>query len=170
MATTFVKIQTVSVGVSGSASIDFTSIPQTYTDLKIVVSAKNNRADTLDHLLIGFNGSTTSFTNRQLTGTSTTASSSTSVPRSVGVMNSASSTASVFNNGDIYVFDYTSAANKRYSADSVSEVNSVGDNFLCLTAGLWSNTAAITSISLTNNVGTSFVQYTTATLYGIKSS
>jgi len=170
MANTFVKIQTVTVGVSGSASIDFTSIPQTYTDLKILISAKNNRADTLDHLLIGFNGSTTSFTNRQLTGSSTTPSTSTSVARSVGVINSASSTASVFNNGEVYIPNYTSANTKSYSADSVTEINSTSDNFLCLTAGLWSNTAAITSISLTNNVGTSFVQYTTATLYGIKSS
>ena len=170
MANTFFKIQTVTVGSGGAATIDFTSIPQTYTDLKIVVSAKNNRADTQDHLLIGFNGGTTSITNRQLFGTGTTASSISSIPRSVGTSNSASSTASVFSNTEIYIPNYTSANNKSYSADSVTEINSASDNFLSLVAGLWSNTTAITSISLTNNIGTAFVQYTTATLYGIKSS
>jgi hypothetical protein len=171
MANTFKKIQTVTVGSGGASSIDFTSIPQTYTDLKIVVSAKNNRAaDTQDHLLIGFNGGTTSITNRQLIGISTTPSSSTSVPRSVGTSNSTDSTASVFSNTEIYIPNYTSANNKSYSADSVTEINSTSDNFLSFTAGLWSSTAAITSISLTSNIGTALVQYTTATLYGVSNA
>jgi len=37
MANTLKKIQTVTVGSGGAASIEFTSIPQTYTDLKLVV-------------------------------------------------------------------------------------------------------------------------------------
>jgi len=36
-------------------------------------------------------------------------------------------------------------------------------------AGLWSQTAAITAISLNDQNG-SFIQHSTATLYGIKSS
>ena len=48
MANTFKKIQTVTVGSGGAASIDFTSIPQTYTDLKIVLSARTNRANATD--------------------------------------------------------------------------------------------------------------------------
>jgi hypothetical protein len=35
MANTMVKIQTITVGASGSASIEFSNIPQTFTDLKI---------------------------------------------------------------------------------------------------------------------------------------
>ena len=35
-------IEAKTVGAGGIASIEFTSIPQTYTDLKILVSAKDN--------------------------------------------------------------------------------------------------------------------------------
>ena len=38
MPNTFKKISTVTVGSSGAASISFTNIPQTFTDLKIVMS------------------------------------------------------------------------------------------------------------------------------------
>ena len=41
MATTFFKIASATVGSGGASSIDFTSIPQTYTDLVFVVFGKN---------------------------------------------------------------------------------------------------------------------------------
>jgi hypothetical protein len=40
MATTFIKIASVTVGSGGAASMDFTSIPSTYTDLVIKVSTR----------------------------------------------------------------------------------------------------------------------------------
>jgi hypothetical protein len=170
MATTYEAIATVTVGSGGAANIEFTSIPGTYTDLVIKLSARNDRADTQDHTLISFNGSTASITNRQLYAFGTTVGSITSVPRSIGVSNSANGTSNTFSNTEIYIPNYTSANNKSYSADTVSENNSSGDNGLWFTAGLWSNTAAITSIALTNNIATEYVQYSTATLYGIKNS
>jgi len=39
-----------------------------------------------------------------------------------------------------------------------------------LGAGLWSNTAAITSITLFPENGTAWVQHSSATLYGIKNT
>jgi hypothetical protein len=165
-----VAIQTVTVGSGGAASIEFTNIPQTYTDLVIKLSARNDRADTQDHTLISFNGSTASITNRQLYAFGTTVGSITSIPRSIGVSNSANGTSNTFSNTEIYIPNYTSANNKSYSADTVSENNTSGDNGLWLTAGLWSNTAAITSVTLTNNIATEYVEYSTATLYGVTSS
>jgi hypothetical protein len=44
MALTYTAIKTVTVGSGGAANIDFTSIPQTYTDLVLKVSARMNRA------------------------------------------------------------------------------------------------------------------------------
>jgi hypothetical protein len=46
MANTMVKIQTITVGASPAASIEFTNIPQTFTDLKIVASIRCNVAFT----------------------------------------------------------------------------------------------------------------------------
>jgi hypothetical protein len=169
MALQLFKIASTTVE-SPQATVEFTSIPSGYTDLKIVYSGRNNRVDTIDHILIGFNGGTTSITNRQLYGFATSVGSITSVPRSVGYVNSASATTNTFSNAEVYIPNYTSSNYKSYSADNVDENNTSGDNGLWLTAGLWSSTSAITSISLTSNIGTAFVQYSTATLYGIKNS
>ena len=55
---TLSKIATITVGAAGAASINFTNIPQIYTDLKIVMSARTTyNAPTGQY--ISFNGSTT---------------------------------------------------------------------------------------------------------------
>ncbi|CAB4157866.1 hypothetical protein UFOVP688_53 [uncultured Caudovirales phage] len=170
MANTFVKIQTVTVGSGGAATIDFTSIPQTYTDLKIVVSARTNRASQVsDFLSITFNGSTTNRSGRELYGTGTSVGSGTVAILGGGLIVGSTATASVFGSTEIYIPNYTSANNKSLSVDSVSE-NNGSEAYQDLLANLWANTAAITSISIFSNNSASFVQYTTATLYGIKSS
>jgi hypothetical protein len=170
MANTFVKIQTVTVGSGGAATIDFTSIPQTYTDLKIVLSARTNRASSVsDFLSITFNGSTTNRSGRELYGTGTSVGSITLAILGGGLIVGSTATASVFGSTEIYIPDYTSAKNKSLNVDSVSE-NNGSEAYQDLLVNLWSNTAAITSISIFSNNSASFVQYTTATLYGIKSS
>ena len=42
MAKVFKALSTVTVGAGGAASIDFTSIPSTYTDLQILCSLKTS--------------------------------------------------------------------------------------------------------------------------------
>jgi hypothetical protein len=77
-------------------------------------------------------------------------------------------TANTFGNTDIYIPNYAGSANKSVSVDTVEENNGTTARAL-LGAILWSNTAAITALGLTPVSG-SFVQYSTATLYGIKNS
>jgi hypothetical protein len=167
MANTFKKIQTVTVGAGGASSIDFTSIPQTYTDLKIVLSARTNRASSVtDFLSITFNGSTTNRSGRELFGTGTGAGSGTVSILGGGLIVGSTATASVFGSTEIYIPNYTSANNKSLSVDSVSE-NNGSEAYQDLLANLWANTAAITSISIFSNNSANFVQYTTATLYGV---
>jgi hypothetical protein len=67
---------------------------------------------------------------------------------------------------EIYFPNYASATNKSFSIDSVTENNATLANQF-LTAGLWSNTAAITSITLLAASG-NLAYYSTASLYGIK--
>lgn len=167
MATTFVKIASVTVGASGQTSIDFTSIPSTYTDLVVKASLRSSNTD--DNIEIRFNNSATSYSSRSLLGNGSTA---TSATRSdyyfIGTIALSSRTASVFSNLEMYVPNYTSSNNKSFSIDAVEE-NNATTALSTLIAGLWSNTSAITSISLIKTSGT-FVQYSSATLYGIKSS
>ena len=168
MANTFDKITTVTVGAGGAANIDFTSIPQTYIDLKLVYSIRTSYAGLVEQINFSFNTLTTNFSSTYLFGSGTTASSST-LARWAGNANAATSTANVFSNGELYIPNYTSANNKAHSVDFVTEHNSTDANTGFI-GGLWSNTAAITGITMTPNNGGTIVQYSTATLYGIKSS
>jgi len=166
-----VAIQTVTVGSGGAASIAFSSIPQTYTDLKIVISARSSVAGPQERILISFNGSTADFTLRYLGNAAGSAVSYTRADfgdNMVAYMGGGGSTASTFNNCEIYIPNYTSSNNKSLSIDNVMENNSTTVYF-GMEAGLWSNTAAITSLTLSAASGT-FVQYSTATLYGVTSS
>jgi hypothetical protein len=168
MATTYKLISSVTVGSGSAASIDFTSIPSTYTDLLLRYSLRSNRGIVVDGINISFNGSTSNFTGVYLEGSGSTAISSTST-RFAGVVSADTSTASTFGNGDIYIPNYTGSKNKSFSGTSVSENNSTAA-YADFNAVLWSDSAAITSISVTPFVGTLFYQYSTAYLYGISNA
>ena len=167
---TFTKIASVSVGSGGAATMDFTSIPATFTDLCVKLSGRSARsAQQVDNLFITFNSNTTGYTMKALSGNGGSASSvGYSLRYASFSVDAAGSTASTFSSHEIYIPNYASANYKSYSADSVSENNATSAQS-DLVAGLWSNTAAITSISLLPEVST-WVQYSTATLYGIKNS
>jgi len=168
MANTYVAIASVTVGSGGVSSLDFQNIPQTYTDLILLVSARDNRGFTFDNLAPSFNGSTSNFTTNALYAYSgVTAASGTGA--NYQYANGNSGTASVFSNFQWYIPNYTSSNYKSWSNECVTEDNS-SNNILSLSANLWSNTAAIDRITLTPVNGTSLSQYTTATLYGIKNS
>lgn len=164
---TFTKISTITVGSGGAASIDFTSIPATYTDLKLVVSGRTNRAlYTWDTLNFTLNGSGTGFTAKYLQGEGSTAISGSGNNM---LVNGASATTSTFSSIEMYLPNYSSANYKSISIDNVTETNATTNAFTVLQASLWSNSAAINQITLTPAFG-SFNQYSSATLYGIKSS
>ena len=171
MPDTFIKIASVTVGSGGASTISFSSIPSTYTDLCLKVSLRVTESNTVGSVGVTFNGSTSSYTNRRLFGTGSSAISDSFGTGFIyiGSVNAATSLSSVFSNGELYVPNYASSNNKSTSADLVQE-NNITEGYQFLMAGLWSNTAAITSITLSPASTFSFVQYSTATLYGIKSS
>jgi hypothetical protein len=162
MPNTYKKIASVVVGSGGSSSISFTSIPQTYTDLKIVISGRTTYNGPTGQY-ISFNNSTENFTGRYLFSDNTTPASGV-LSRYVGTI-SGSATASVFNSTEIYITNYASSNNKSFSVENVSENNATYGGMNLIT-GLWSNSNAITSISIAPDNG-SYPQHSTATLYGI---
>lgn len=172
MPNTYTLIASSTVGAGGASSIDFTSIPSTYTDLIVKFSGRDNRSANGTDVYIGFNSSTSNLTMRRLYGDGSAAYSGSGSTGNIGIESAASSTASTFGNIEVYIPNYAGSNNKSYSADGVSENNAsgAGSAFAQLTAGLWSITSAITSISITPVSGNSFVQYSTAYLYGIKNS
>lgn len=173
MANTYYLIGSSTVGSGGSSSISFTSIPQTYTDLKFVLSLRNNRSDgNAGYMYVSLNGSTTSFSYVTLydTGGGGVASYK-DVDNTVSFgIDTDLMTANVFSNTEFYVPTYTGSTNKSWYCDNVSESNQSSNPWRQITAGLWSNTAAITSVTFTTQSGKVFKEFSTAYLYGIKNS
>lgn len=170
MANTFVKIADYTVPAGGASSIDFTSIPSTYTDLCVKLSAR--MSDTETRVRLSFNGSTSGYSERMLYANESTGPFSAS--RSGSYIqwiyaDGSGNTSNTFNNAEIYIPNYAGSNNKSVSIDNVNEQNGTVGQLLNFTAGLWSDSAAITSIKLTNGTA-NFAQYSTAYLYGISKS
>lgn len=160
------KIATVTVGSGGASSIDFTSIPGTFTDIVIVLSLRSTRTSAADDpVKIEINGSATGFTTRELLGLGSSAESNTRTNR-LYYSDSNAATANTFSNATVYIPNYAGSTNKSYSVDGVSENNATAA-IQDIAAGIWANTAAITSLKFVSDTASNFVQYSTATLYGI---
>lgn len=176
MADTYTLISSVTVGAGGASSIDFTSIPATYTDLQLVLSLRSNRAaSTFDYVFIRLNAdSSSTYTNKNLYGNSTNAYSGSSSATYIYAIlaDGNNATTNTFSNTSIYIPNYAGSAQKSISIDSVTENNngSADAAFANLTAGLYPSTSAINAIQVGPFNGTGWLQYSTAYLYGIKNS
>ena len=156
---------------STASSVTFSSIPQTFTDLQLLVSMRTSQANINGSMKLQLNGSTTSYSGIEIQSSGTgVGSNSRGVTNSglfTGDVNGNTSTANTFSNFSIYIPNYTSANNKSLSLDSVQE-NNASSAFSYLIAGLWSNSAAVNSITFswsTSNLLTGSTFY----LYGISS-
>ena len=166
MPNTYTLIASNTVGSGGAASITFSSIPSTYTDLAIKVSFRNT-ADNANWQL-SFNGVTTNLSDIAVGGNGAAANSYSDATLIYGFICRSTNTANTFSNSDIYIPNYAGSTYKSISMDSVTE-NNATTAFAYLTAGLWQSTSAITSVVMTPTSG-NFAQYSTAYLYGIKNS
>jgi len=160
-------IEHIEVGSGGAASIEFTSISGEFTDLFITISARSGRSATNEAIRLSFNGSTTGFSDISINGTGSSVSSATG-SRYAGQAVSTTATSNTFGNVEIYIPNYAGSANKSYSVNSVAE-NNATYTVQTIIAGLWSNTDAISSITLTTDFANNFLEFTSATLYGITS-
>jgi len=154
-----------------AASVTFDNIPQTgYTDLQVVVSARTNRpASYEDSIKLTFNAITSNYSSRFIRGSGTGATSGVGETTTAIwpiQMPAADVTASTFGSASIYIPNYAGSTFKSVSIDVVQEDNRA-TAFMNLSAGLSSNTAAITSMTFTPNVGTAIVSGSTFSLYGL---
>lgn len=171
MANTYKLISSATVGAGGATTISFTSIPQTFTDLCLKLSARVESSLIYSNATLAFNGTTTGYSNIRLTGNGSTASSSTITGANflyIGEVSGNASTSNTFGNLEVYIPNYTSANHKSASSDLASETDGT-TAYAGLHAHLWANTSAITSMTIGQG-HTTFLQYTTATLYGITKS
>ena len=165
MATaTYIPIATQTLGSSAS-SITFSSIPSTYTDLRLVLVC----TATYNSPTLIFNGSSASnYSQTYITGGSASGASSSYNPASSAIYITSGPTQGVSTTiPNIYTFDifsYAGATNKTLLETLAEDHNGTGA--VQVGVALWRSTAAITSITL-SDVSGNFSINTTATLWGI---
>lgn len=153
---------------SGTSLVTFSSIPSTYTDLRLIVFASMTTGDTID---VNFNGTSgTSYSYTELTGNGTTAASTRAtsyskflIPRLQVSGTGTTKFMSIFD-----IFSYAGITNKTCLITTSCDKN--GSGSVERTVGLFRSTSAITSISLQT---TNFYNYDSGsqfTLYGIKAA
>ena len=171
MPVTYKLIATTTVSTATAANIEFTNIPATYDDIVMVLSLRGNNSAELVETKMTYNGNASNYSERLLYGTGSGVA---SVNRTGTYFSwganavAATSTASTFSNVEVYIPNYAGSNNKSASHTSVTENNATAARIYA-DASLWSNTAAITSITLIPEFD-SYVQHSTAYLYGIKKS
>ena len=171
MANTFTLIQAITVPAGGQATVTFSSIPNTYTDLCLKLSFRDSSANDRRILFVRFNGGTSGYNDRSIRAYNSGVASQTDNGgnNSIAIWDvpAANATASIFSDIEIYIPNYTSSNNKSVSADGVGENNS-GFAIAGLTAGSSNLTSAISTIDLFASAN--IVQHSTAYLYGVKNA
>ena len=166
MATTYEKIATTTLS-STSATITFSSIAASWTDLKLVFVGTANTAALANR--ITFNGDTASnYSWTVLSGNGTAASSTryTAQLRLETAENSSLST-TIPKMFMMDIFSYAGSTFKTALTSNAYDANGSGASEAFV--GLWRSTSAITSITLTTSTNL-YAVGTTATLYGIKAA
>jgi len=164
---TMVAIQTVTLG-SSQSSITFGTggtIPQTYTDLMIVCSPTNNQSINTADLTLNFNGDTTSglYSRTVLMANGSSAISSRTSGNNTMYLTFYAAPSS--GNPSTWIVNVQNYANATTYKTVLARGNNAASG-IDATVGLWRNINAITSILVSNTVGT-FSAGSTFTLYGI---
>jgi hypothetical protein len=159
---------------SSAASVTFSAIPSTYTDLVLRLSVRQTTATTSITARVRFNSSSSGYSFTILRSNNGTASSYAMSGDSYvypGHTPAASSTANTFGSAEIYIPSYLVSQNKPISTFGVNENNAttIGNNIIAA-ANLWQNTAAITSMEILPTASGSFDTGSSFYLYGIKNS
>jgi hypothetical protein len=164
MAVTYEPIGSITLS-SPATSMTVSSIPNTYTDLRIVWSLKYDT--TSNATRIRFNGDTGSnysytylYTNGSTLGTSTSGNET-----SILVDHNSGFGTSQFVTYEMDIFSYASSANKMLMDKMSSDANGAGA--VSRSARCWRNSAAINSIVLYRNDGNNYSTGSSMTVWGI---
>tara|TARA_R110000796_G_scaffold97000_1_gene203728 strand:+ start:401 stop:910 length:510 start_codon:yes stop_codon:yes gene_type:complete len=161
-------IETITVGVGGVASIEFTGIPGTGQDLVCLVSGRIANTNSFNFTINSNTGSVYSSIALLGNGSAGYRIPSSSAANVFGgyVPTNNSYTANIFSSNSIYFSNYASSSNKSFSSDGVNENNDSG-SLATIVAGGIADTNPITSIQLLPAASQTWVQHTTASIYTI---
>lgn len=154
---------------SAAANLTFSSIPQTYKNLRIVTAIKSAyTGGNVSYLWVRFNSDTSASYPNSEQGVTT----SPYTAAFVGVIQSSSTNStSSFSTCDVYIYDYASTTNQKWLLSrNVANIPTTSTNYQMTDnsrSSAWISTSAITSIVLSDiSNGANFVAGSRATLYG----
>lgn len=166
----FESIATTTLSTS-TATIAFSSIPETYKHLQVRYLARTDRAAFEDIVLVRFNSDTGSnYSRHYLYGDGASSGSGGAASQTYILTDGctgASTTASVFGCGVLDVFDYANT-NKYKTLRGLTAYDRNGGGLIVANSGNWRSTSAITAITITSFNSANFVQYSSFALYGVK--
>jgi hypothetical protein len=166
MPNTYDPIATQTLG-SAAATVTFSSIPGTYTDLVLVISARMSGGGGASAIQAQFNSDTASnYSFTLVTGTGSSADSSGASSQTQMAVGLATDTAGEWSTNIIQVMNYSNTTTNK---TVLARAGIAGDRTRAL-VNLWRSTSAITSILIINNGSVNFVAGSTFTLYGIKAA
>jgi hypothetical protein len=152
--------------------VSFSNIPQNYAHLQIRAISRSDRVSSAgDGMIVRLNsdtGNNYAYHYIQGDGASATAGADSSIssmiiPRS----GSASQTAGIFGVTVLDILDYKDT-NKYKTIRTLGGNDANGSGIVSFFSGLWQNTNAITSITIDQQNGPNFAQYSSFALYGIR--
>lgn len=168
MPTAYNFIASTTVGAGGAASVTFTSIAATYTDLKLVISGRTSGGNQTMYFNINSDTNDANYDSKNLQGNGTSPASGTG-NRLFSYLGQSGDTASVFGNLEMYFPKYSSSSTYKSFSSQGGEENNATGAIIAIGGVLWKSNSVITAVTVTPYSG-SFIQYTTAYLYGIKNS
>lgn len=157
---------------SSAASVTFSSIPSTYTDLILVCSVRDNTTGTaFSNVQFQYNGDTGSnYSWTEFNGYSTFTQSQRSSNTTGAWGGYMSSIAGIFTPMIIHIMNYSNTTTNKISLgrSNLGASSPNTNNYVEGIVSIWRNTAAINSIKL--NGAISFASGSTFSLYGIASA
>ena len=167
MANTFQLIQTITLATTPS-TVTFSSIPQTYTDLLIKVSAKVTTGSSSLIAQPNFNGGGATFTTTEMYNSSNSLYGWRPGGSFGSITGDDATSTSCFNNSELYFPNYTQIEEKNHLVDWNTKRNTTSGPAVGLVAGARSVTDAVVSIAI--EMSSAFVVGSVFSLYGIKNS
>jgi hypothetical protein len=164
MPSTYDPIATQTLG-SAAASVTFSSITGTYTDLVLVISAQG-ASGASSAINAYFNADTASnYSYTQITGDGSSAA-STRNTSSTRMRLGWSAVSSAFAPIVVSIQNYSNTTTNKTSISRINDAASITGAVV----NLWRSTAAVTGITMNLNSGANFNTGSTFTLYGIKAA
>jgi hypothetical protein len=158
---------------STAASVTFSAIPATYTDLVLKTSLRSDSGLNYDQILLRFNAESGSrYSDTYLSSLGTAANSSQSADATASFMRFSggdSAPANTFSNGEIYIPSYTASQRKPFFNFMAAEDN-ISTARLAMSASLFRESTVISSISCAPTSGTVWSAGSSFYLYGVKNS